>query len=91
MAVRVERRPFTVAEYDRLIDAGFFGPDERLELIDGEIVRMSPISARHASCVARVSEVLGGRLGKRALVWVQNPVVLGPRHEFQPDVPPPAA
>ena len=43
MAVQVERRLFTVQEYDRLIEAGFFGPDERLELIDGEIVTMSPI------------------------------------------------
>ena len=86
MALQVERRLFTVEEYDRLIEAGFFGPDERLELIDGEIVRMSPIGARHASCVARISEHISTRLGQRALVWVQNPVVVGERHEFQPDV-----
>jgi hypothetical protein len=48
-------------EHDRLIEVGFFGPDERLELIDGEIVAMSPIGARHASCVARIAGVLGAR------------------------------
>ena len=86
MAVQVERRLFTVEEYDRLIEAGFFGPDERLELIDGEIITMSPIGARHASCVTRISEIISARLGQRALVWVQNPVVVGQRQEFQPDV-----
>ena len=45
MAVQVERRLFTADEYDRLIETGFFGPDERLELIDGEIVTMSPLGA----------------------------------------------
>ena len=43
MAVQVARRLFTVEQYDRLIQAGFFAPNERLELIDGEIVTMSPI------------------------------------------------
>jgi Uma2 family endonuclease len=42
MAVERARRRFTVAEYDRLIEAGFFGPDERLELVDGELVTMTP-------------------------------------------------
>lgn len=86
MALQVDPRLFTVDEYDRLIDAGFFGPDERLELIDGVIVRMNPIGARHAACVARMPDLLSGRLGQRALVWVQNPVVVGRRHELQPDV-----
>jgi Uma2 family endonuclease len=86
MVVQVERRLFTVEEYDRLIEAGFFAPDERLELIDGEIVTMSPIGARHAACVTRISEVLRARLGERALIWIQNPVVVGHRQEFQPDV-----
>jgi Uma2 family endonuclease len=86
MAVQVERRPFTVEEYDRLIEAGFFGPDERLELIDGEIVTMSPIGTRHSSCVVRLTDLFTQRLGMRALVSVQNPVVLGVRQEFQPDV-----
>src|SRR5207253_6435029 len=85
-ALQVERRLFTVEEYDRLIEAGFFGPDERLELIDGEIVTMSPIGTRHSSCVVRLTDLFTQRLGMRALVSVQNPVVLGVRQEFQPDV-----
>lgn len=84
--VEVERRVFTVDEYDRLIEAGFFRPDERLELVDGEIVTMSPIGTRHAARVGRLTDLFGARLGGNALVWVQNPVVLGERDEFQPDV-----
>ena len=86
MAVELERRLFTVEEYDRLIEASFFAPDERLELIDGQTVTISPIGARHAACLTRISEVLRARLGQRALMWVQNPVVVGHRQEFQPDV-----
>src|SRR5438128_597630 len=86
MAIEVERRVFTVDEYDRLVETGFFRPDERLELVDGEIVTMSPIGTRHASCVGRLNDLLGVRLGPSALVWVQNPVVLGEQDEFQPDI-----
>ena len=86
MAVQVERRLFTADEYHRLIETGFFGPDERLELIDGEIVTMSPLGTRHPSCVVRLTDLFTQRLGMRALISVQNPVVLGERQEFQPDV-----
>jgi Uma2 family endonuclease len=58
MALDVARRLFTVDEYDRLIEAGFFAPEERLELVDGEILTMSPIATRHASCVRRITRRL---------------------------------
>ncbi len=86
MAVEVARRHFTVDEYDRLIEAGFFGPEERLELVDGEIVAMNPIGVRHAACVTRLTTLLSAGVGRRALVSVQNPVVLGERQEPQPDL-----
>ncbi len=86
MALDVVRRLFTVDEYDRLIEAGFFGPEERLELVDGEIITMSPIGTRHASCVLRISDQLAQRLRARALLSVQCPLVLGERQEFVPDV-----
>jgi Uma2 family endonuclease len=86
MALDVARRLFTVDEYDHLIETGFFGPEERLELVDGEIITMSPIGAPHAACVARLMDLFMTRLGERALVWVQNPVILGVRQEFVPDI-----
>lgn len=45
-------RRFTVGEYYRMADAGILGPDERVELLDGEIFVMSPIGSFHAFCVA---------------------------------------
>ena len=66
--------------------AGVFGPDERLELIDGEIVTMAPIGSRHAACVDRLTRLLTTLAGDRAVVRVQGPVRLGPRSEPQPDL-----
>ncbi len=81
----VVRRKFTVEEYHQLTRAGILREDDRVELIDGEIVEMSPIGPRHAACVARLTRHLG-RLGERTVVWVQNPIRLGAFGEPQPDV-----
>ena len=88
MAVEVEipRRRFTVEEYHRMAEVGIFQPDERVELIEGEIVQMAPISPRHAGCVINVNRLFVTRLGDRAVVSPQNPVVIQPRSEPQPDV-----
>lgn len=88
MAVEVEfpRRLFTVQEYHRMAEAGIFHPDERVELIEGEIVQMSPIGPRHAGCVINANRLFLTRLGDRAVVSPQNPVVIQPRSEPQPDL-----
>lgn len=86
MSVSLLRRHFTVEEYHRMAEAGIFSEDDRMELIQGEIVMMTPIGARHASCVTRLTHFLVSRLGDRAAVWVQNPVRIGPDSEVQPDL-----
>src|SRR5262245_19259591 len=88
MAVEVElsRRLFTVEEYHRMAAAGIFHPDERVELIEGEIVQMSPIGPRHAGCVINATRLFITLLGERAVVSPQNPVVIQPRSEPQPDL-----
>lgn len=88
MAVEVEssRRLFTVDEYHRMAEAGILHPDERVELIEGEIVQMSPIGPSHAGCVINATRLLITRLGERAVVSPQNPVVIPPRSEPQPDL-----
>ena len=60
--VEIERRLFTVKEYDRFIEAGVLTEDDPVELINGEVVKMSPISSPHAGCVARLSMLLSFRL-----------------------------
>ena len=69
-----------------MAEAGIFHPDERVELIEGEIVQMSPISPRHAGCVINATRLFITRLGDRAIVSPQNPVIIQPRSEPQPDL-----
>lgn len=67
-------------------EVGVFAPDERMELLDGEIVAMSPIGPRHAGTVNGLAADLFGQLLGRATIIVQNPVRLLPRSEPQPDL-----
>ena len=69
-----------------MAEAGILAEDDRLELLEGEIVRMSPIGSRHAACVDRLNALFAARLGKRAIVRVQNPIVINRRTEPQPDL-----
>jgi Uma2 family endonuclease len=66
--------------------AGVFSEDDRVELIEGEIVEMNPIGSRHAACVGRLTESLGRLAGQQAIVWVQNPVQISDFSEPLPDV-----
>src|SRR5688500_4257846 len=71
-SVEVNRRSFTVAEYERMGQFGIFSEDARVELVCGEIIDMSPIGERHAACVAVLSQLITLRLRLSALVWGQN-------------------
>ena len=87
MAVELKRRLFTVEEFQRMAEAGILDEDERVELIEGEIVEMTPIGPPHASVVARINALFAARLGARVIVWPQNPFVLRPQtSQFQPDL-----
>src|SRR4029079_18225180 len=82
----VARRRFTTAEYHAMAEAGVLAEDERVELIAGEIVSMSPLASQHAGCVRGLNRQLSGLLGEKALVAVQDPVVLDDLSEPEPDV-----
>ncbi len=86
MAVHPTRRRFTVAEYHQMAEAGILGEDDRVELIEGEIVEMAPIGRRHAGRVARLDRMFQRLTGDESVVWVQNPVRLGEHSEPQPDL-----
>jgi Uma2 family endonuclease len=85
MTLEVPRRRFTTTEYARIGAAGVFGEDDRVELLDGEIVQMPPIGFGHAACVRRLTDLFTRRLGARAQVSVQNPVELDEHTQPQPD------
>src|SRR5437762_2153170 len=86
METETTKRLFNVDEYHRMAEAGIFGPCERLELIEGEIVQMSAPGVRHSGCVMCATYLFGRALGERAIVDVQNPVRLNRYTEPQPDI-----
>jgi Uma2 family endonuclease len=86
MDVAVKKHLFTVDEYHRMGEAGIFGEDDRVELIDGEVVEMSPIGWRHVWTVNRLNTLLVGWSAGRYVASVQNPVILSLHGEPQPDL-----
>ena len=79
-------RRFTVAEYYRMAEVGILQPDERVELIKGEIIVMPPIGDRHAMEVRQATRVFYSIAGGTVIISVQNPVHLGEHFQPQPDV-----
>ncbi|MGH8729931.1 MAG: Uma2 family endonuclease [Burkholderiales bacterium] len=86
MSAEPARRHFNVTEYYRMGEAGVFSEDDRVELIQGEIVEMSPIGIRQAACVDRLARLLQQQVGQHCIVRVQNPVRLNELSEPQPDI-----
>jgi Uma2 family endonuclease len=83
---RQPRRLFDVDEYYRMAEVGILKPDERVELIEGEILVMSPIGRRHISAVMRLTKLCVLQFVGLAEVSIQNPVRLRPRVEPEPDL-----
>ena len=81
-----ETRKFTVAEYYRMGEAGILKPDERVELIEGEIIVMPPIGPGHAMSVNISNQIFSLLADNRYIVSIQNPIHLDERSEPQPDV-----
>ncbi len=86
MEAQVLKRLFNVDEFHQMAEAGVFGEVDRLELLDGEIVQMTPIGSRHAACVARLSDLFWEKCRANAIVNVQNPLVLHEGTELYPDI-----
>ncbi len=80
------RYPFTINQYERLIEVGVLVPENGLEPIRGDLLKMLPIGRRHAACVNRLGEQLRSRLGNQALIAIQNPIQLDDHSQPQPDV-----
>jgi Uma2 family endonuclease len=79
-------RKFTIKEYHQMGKANVFHPEERLELIRGEIIKMSPIGLKHASMVNRLSNLFGYKLYQKSIISVQNSIRLNDNSEPQPDL-----
>jgi Uma2 family endonuclease len=79
-------RRFTVEEYNLMGETGIIKPDERVELIEGEIIKMSPKGTAHCASTSYAEECLRAKLGDRALVRTQDPIHLDEHSEPEPDV-----
>ncbi|HVG31752.1 MAG TPA: Uma2 family endonuclease [Pyrinomonadaceae bacterium] len=86
MSLQRARYFFTVAEFERMGEAGIFAKDAHLELIEGALYDMPVIGSRHAACVKFLSRFLNVAVGDKALVSTQNPIQLDDYSEPQPDV-----
>ena len=88
MAVEVAatRRRFTRREYHRMAEVSILGKHDRVELIKGEIVEMSPTGCRDKAFVANLAQLLIMRLSGRVIVWVQTGIVLADDTEPEPDI-----
>jgi Uma2 family endonuclease len=79
------RRRLTVDDYHAMAEAGVLGEDDRVELIEGELIEMAPIGGGHMLGVNRLTHTLVHAVGDRAVVSVQNGLMLPPFSEPQPD------
>jgi Uma2 family endonuclease len=80
------RYKFTVDDYYKMAEVGILHEDSRVELIDGDIIMMSPIGRRHASRLTRLATFFFSKLGDRAVIWVQNPLSIDASSQLQPDI-----
>jgi len=86
MPAALTTRRFTVGEYYRMAEAGILGPEERVELIEGEIITMAAIGSRHSATVMRLTRLFSDEFRRRTLLLVQGPVRLNDLSEPEPDV-----
>lgn len=85
-APTVDIRRLSRVDYERLVEAGFFHPEERLELVDGVIFGMTPQSSRHATGVSLALRALQTFYGEGYDVRCQLPLALGEDSEPEPDI-----
>src|SRR5215468_3779412 len=83
---RVRMRQWKRVEYDRLIEAGFFQPGDKVELIGGQLMVAEPQGSRHGATVSLVADALRAAFGGGWYVMVQLPVALDDESEPEPDV-----
>jgi Uma2 family endonuclease len=82
----VQVRRWTRSEYERMTDAGVLTENDRVELIGGEILTVTPQKSLHATAVSLANEALRGVLGPTMFVRVQLPLAMGDDSEPEPDI-----
>jgi len=86
MAVTLAKRLISVVEYYKMAEVGILQPEDKIELLNGEIIKMSPIGSLHAGYVNIIDELLSDALSKKVHINIQSPVRLGAFSEPEPDL-----
>lgn len=82
----IERYRLTSAIFHEMVEKGILSEDDRLELIEGELVTMSPIGPEHMGVVNQIAQILIRQLEQRSIVSIQGPIALDEFSEPQPDL-----
>lgn len=77
---------FTVDQYYKMGEVGILGLEQRTELIEGEILEMSPIGAKHSGSINRLNRIFAGLVGNQAIISIQNSIRINNHSEPQPDI-----
>ncbi len=77
---------FSVDDYYKMAEAGILHEDDRVELIEGEVITMTPIGSRHAACVSRINKLFSRALSDAVILRVQDPIRLDDFNEPEPDL-----
>lgn len=86
MATAMTRRRFCVKDFHLMDEAGVFCENDRVELVDGEIVDMAPIGSYHNSCVTTLTHIFVRAVPEGVRVQVQGPLQMDESSMFQPDL-----
>ncbi|HLP91611.1 MAG TPA: Uma2 family endonuclease [Nostocaceae cyanobacterium] len=86
MSIKLPAKSFTIDQYHQIYELGILTENDRVELIRGEIVEMSPIGKRHAGYVNLINKILSKLLDEQIIISVQNPIQLNHLSEPQPDI-----
>ncbi len=85
MPVQIIKRLLTVEDYHKMGEAGIL-QERGIELINGEILEMSPIGSKHVSCVNKLNALLNALLAGKAIISIRNPIITGDYSEPEPDI-----
>ena len=85
MHIEAEKKLFTTDDFSKMYEAGILNNDERVELVDGEIIKLNP-GKRHVGCSIRATALFTKVSADRACVSIQNPVVIDLHNEPKPDI-----
>jgi Uma2 family endonuclease len=86
MSLSLITRKFTVEEYEKMAAQGILKAEEKVELICGEIIKMSPMGTRHAACIYRLTQLFYRKFADLILLGVQNPITLNNNSQPEPDL-----